>query len=90
MATRGPGGLACSALTHTLHTGTAEGMEGLFHVDAEHPPTTRWEGYYSSPIHFTEDETEALESETGHLVKLQSGFKPQTIWALSPFASPSS
>lgn len=57
-------------------------------MDAEHPPTTRWEGYYSSSIHFTEDETEALESETGHLVKLQTGFKPQSTWALSPIHIP--
>lgn len=63
------------------------GHEGLLHVDTEHPPTTRWEGYYSSSVHFTEDETEALKSETGHLVKLKSGFKPQSM-ALSPIHIP--
>lgn len=72
---------------HSTHR-HQRGHEGLLHPDTEHPPTNRCEGCYSSSVHFTGDETEALESETGHLVKLQSGFKPQSIWALSPIHIP--
>lgn len=39
MVTRGPGGLACSALTHTPHTGTTEGMRAFSTwTQNTHPP----------------------------------------------------
>lgn len=74
---QGLGGLASRALTRTLHTGTAEGTRGLLHVGQNSFPPPARKVTCSSSAHFTENETEARKSETGHLVTLMSRIQTQ-------------